>query len=762
MADDSTRTTRHEQAMRRFAFVAEAEASQREREVEQIKFTDFDDQWPEDVKAARSGLSSSPSDGSPPVPARPCLVINKLRVPLEQVSNECRSARLALQMAPKRGGASRAQAEAMEDIARAIQAESRAALARQWAFDRAAKCGRGYYRLLTEYTHDGDFDQDIVYKRILNQSSVYLDPGATEPDWSDGRWAFIVSDLPWDRYTEEFPDSELAVSGADDAGTLTGVGDDQPGWVSDTPDGGKVVRVAEYFYLTDEPTEVGLWAFPDGSERTLPLEPAPVGAQLVVDERGLPMVRTVKTRTVHWCKLNAIEILEEGILPGTYIPIIPVIASESNANGERRWVGMVGPAMDAQRSYNYMVSAEAETIGLAPRAPYVGYYETIEPYIAWWSQANQRNFPVLPIAAVRGPDGTVLPPPTRSVTEPAIQAIVIAKQGADGDIKATTGRWDASLGNLGPSERSGKAILALQKQAEQGSSSGWLDNLAQMSMMLEGKILREWIPLVYSRPGRVVASIGRDEQPTSVMIGKPFVAQDGYPQEVPPDTPGAQLIDLKDAQMAVAVTVGKSFTTRREEATAAMGQLAEAAPQLVPIYADVWVDQMDFPGAKVISERLKTQLPPNVAAGDEQPVPPAIQRKLDEQGQMLELLQKELNAKNDLIEKDTLKLEADLKKTEADNAAKIQVASIQSQTQIAIEQMKLEAAAVGAEVEREKADLAYLQAFNAQQMQLAADAEGREREFEAQSAMSAQQTGEQALLAEQQAALAPPEVEEAE
>ena len=71
---------------------------------------------------------------------------------------------------------SQAVAQAYDDIARAIQADSRAHLARQWAFERAAKCGFGVYRILTEYVNDKTFDQRIVYKRILNQASALSRP----------------------------------------------------------------------------------------------------------------------------------------------------------------------------------------------------------------------------------------------------------------------------------------------------------------------------------------------------------------------------------------------------------------------------------------------------------------------------------------------------------------------------------------------------------------------------------------------------------
>lgn len=746
------------EALERFKLASEAEAEQRAREVEDLRFLDFDEQWPSDVKRARDGYQ--PGGGLPSVPARPCLTINKLRQPVTQTSNEARSAKLSLQFSPKGNGATRETAEAFEDIARAIQADSRAALARQWAYDRAIKCGRGAYRILTDYANDGDFDLDILYKRIPNQASVYLDPSAQEPDWSDGAWAFVVEDVPFDRYKRQFPKSQLAQAGGhggDDPGTLTSIGDDQPEWVKSTEAGGHVVRIAEYFYVEYERATIGLFDI-EGVERTMRLDdPAIMGVEPL-------QTREIEARTVRWCKINAIEILEENTWPGRYIPIVPVIADEANVNGERRWTGLVRPAMDAQRSYNYMRSAQVESVGLAPRAPWVGYAETFEGYEAWWHQANTRNFPYLPIKKVSTVNG-VLDPPQRTVVEPAIQAITLAAHEADGDIKATTGRFDASLGNLSPQERSGKAILALQKQAEMGSS-GWLDNLASMSMVYEGKILLDLIPAIYGRPGRVVAAIGADEQRRSLMLGVPFVpGTDGQPEPVAPPMPGqppppqATMLDLSKGAYTVAVTVGKSFTTRREEANAMMGQLAEAAPQMVPLFADLWVGSMDFPGAKSIEDRLKKQLPPELQDQKDgtPPIDPQIQAQMQQAQQMIDMLSKELDGKTEIIERDTVKAQAELDKVRLEIESKERIASLDSQTKIEIEQLKLQATSLQGDIELRKAELAGLQTYNAQML-----SQGHESGMAAQQAQDArvlaaqqgeQQAGMQAMKGDQQAGL---------
>src|SRR4030095_13505246 len=90
----------------------------------------------------------------------------------------------------------------------------------------------------------------IIYKRILNQAAVYLDPFAQEPDWSDGTFAFITEDVPIARYRKLYPKSALA--GHSD-GELTSIGNDLPQWIS-TSDGsaGLSCRIAEYWQVHED------------------------------------------------------------------------------------------------------------------------------------------------------------------------------------------------------------------------------------------------------------------------------------------------------------------------------------------------------------------------------------------------------------------------------------------------------------------------------------------------------------------------------
>jgi hypothetical protein len=384
---------------------------------------------------------------------------------------------------------------------------------------------------------------------------------------------------------------------------------------------------------------------------------------------------------------------------------------------------------DPQRSFNYMRSAQVEAVGLAPRAPWVAAVGQIEKFKNIWDTANTKAWSVLPYEP-KGVDGRLVPPPTRNVAEPAIQAITIGVREADNDLKSTTNTFDPSLGNMDGANRSGKAILALQSSSDL-SKSNYLEQLANVSMVHEGRILLDMIPYVYDRPGRVARLLGIDDQESSVMLNAPFVEgpnkeplpappgatlrppqmppqmPPGAPPGAPPPANPVKLFELSpEDRYTVAVSIGKASTTRRDEANTSMAALADAAPALVPMFADKWVEMMDFPGSTEIAERIRKANPMLANEGGEGPqVPPEVQAQLVQLQQQNQMLM------------------AAVQQAEQEKAAK----QAETQGKLAIEQVKAEAS-----VFMKQAEIA-------------------SREAIAQAQLSAQQQAKAAELAQKQA-----------
>jgi hypothetical protein len=666
----------HTEALERFHFVADVERPQRTREDEDLRF-DAGDQWPEDVKRQRGGTSAT----GQPTPARPMITIRTLDQPTAQIVNQARTARFGIKISPK-SDASQDDADVRQGLIRAIEYDSHAQTAYLWAYNRAVVCGRGFFRIDKVYAIDDPddasenpaaWDQDLRICPILNGASVYLDPFTQDlNDPGAAEWAFVTQDLPKAVYVRQFGDSKLA--SADDE-ELIAMGDQRPDWILKDEKAGTAYRIAEYWYAT----------YASRTE-THPTDPS--------------QTREIKTRTIMWAKVNGMEVLDgPKEWDGQFIPIVPVIGIEKNLSGARQWEGIVRGNRDPCRMINYLVSSDAENMGLATKAPWIGYKGQFEGFEAQWQAANTRNQPYLEVNAITDGVNSVLPKPERNIPTypPSTEAIGMYVN----FVRSTTGVPDAALGHVNANDRSGRAIAQLQQASEQGTSN-FPDHL-QRAIRHGGVILNDLLGKVYDRPGRVVQILtGDDDQQQRVMLNQPFVSQGGQPQPVmpgqpspmtpsagptpmpgPPGPQGApmappvQHFDLSKGQYSVIVDVGKSYATRRQAAMDGLSALAQAVPPLVPQFADLWVKSMDFPEAQAIADRIK---PP----GAQTDLPPQIQAAV--QG-----LQQENQQLKMAIQTKQVEAQAKLQETQVDNASREKIAMINASAQIAVAGAKIDA-----------------------------------------------------------------------
>ena len=434
----------------------------REDELDDLKFAagspDNQLQWPTDVLQTRGAVQGQT------INARPCLTINKLPQHIRQVTNDQRQNRPSGKVIPVDDKADVEVAEVFNGLVRHIEYISDADVAYDTACENQVTYGEGYIRLLTEYCDENTFDQDIKIGRVRNSFSVYMDPTIQDPCGADAMWVFISEDMPIDEYERKWPKAAKV-------GSLQqlGVGDENLSqWLNE-----KTIRVAEYFEVAFKKATLNLYP-----GNVTAFEGTPEDAQARAMYGEPVRTRSADRRTVKWRKINGYEILEESDWAGQWIPVVRVVGNEYEIEGRLYVSGLVRNAKDAQRMYNYWVSQEAEMLALAPKAPFIGYGGQFEGYEDKWKTANTQNYPYLEVNAdATDGQGSPLPLPERAQPPMASSGLLQAKAGASDDIKATTGQYDSSLGQTS-NERSGKAILAREKQTDTGTYH-YVDNLAR-------------------------------------------------------------------------------------------------------------------------------------------------------------------------------------------------------------------------------------------------------------------------------------------
>lgn len=684
-----------QEAIDRYRLEDEATQNQRKRETAALEFQVPEKQWPDAVRAQRGGQVF----GNLTLQPRVMLSIPTLDQPVQLVLNQERAASLSPTIHPVSEDADDDTAEVIQGLYRHIEVDSRANLARSWAFERSTKCGRGGWRILKEYDPDGGHpsDQKIVIKRLLYQESLRLDPYAQEPDFSDGDWGIVATWMPFTRFKRHWPDAKLS-SYSD--GEFEECCTEVPEWFREDKDG-KAVLVVEYFRKVFTTRKVV--ALDDGTKAYE--DEIPEG-RMVADGDGA-FSRKEEDFSIQWSKLTAVEELETEEWDGRYIPLVPSIGKELVPfDGERRWVGIIEPNMDAARMANYAASGLVETASLEPKAPFDVDPEEIAGFESFWGQANVRNFPYLPRHKFL--KGQVLPTPARLQADMSkVQMNAMLFQSAMEFLHTGTGAWEAALGQSAPNTKTKGGTMLLQQQHEQGNSN-WLDNLAEISLTYEAKVILDLIPRVYDRPGRVQRILGNEDKPKQVMLNAPFVqGKNGRPMPLQPGMPPqgkVKQFDLTKGRYGVVVTVGKAYQSRVQEGSDRLGQILQADPALVPVLGPNWMHFQDFPGAKEAEEVLKRmrdhQFP---FLADQEEVPDAeaqlqkaqamiqgLQQQLQQAGMAIQTKQIEQQGK---LQQTTVQEQAETARTVMEIQAKADEAAKERETKLAI-------AELGAKVDR--------------------------------------------------------------
>lgn len=573
---------------KRFQLADEATSEVRAMMLDDVRFARLADQWTEAAKRDRSR----------PGKERPMLVVNRLLQFRDKVVNEIRQNTPSIRIRPVADGADVDTADVLMGIVRHIQDNSNASIAYDTAVEWQVDIGLGYIRIRSDWASDDSFDQDIFIDRMVDPFKAYMDPNSIQPDGSDMEWCIIAENIPKDEFKRIAPDADMT------AWSLASNGDAM-GWYSrDT------VRIAEYFWIEKEPDV------------------------LIDQESG--MMREVERRRCLWAKIAGDSVIEQGELPTKYIPIVPVLGHEVWVDGKRYLSGLVRNAKDAQRLYNYYLSANAENVALSPKAPFIGMAGQFENDPNW-GRANQDSLAYLeydPVAIAGNP----APPPQRAQPPQASSAILDALQLAEQDIMQSMGIYQPSLGGES-NETSGRALLLRQKQSETGNFH-YQDNLAR-SVRHVGRIILDMIPKVYTR-ARVMRILGEDGVPQTVNLDPGIPQASMYTDRHDVDSiynPGVGTYD-------VVCDAGPSYATKRDEAANMMLMLTQANPELFNLIGDLMLKNMDWPGADDIAKRLQSMLPPHLQPSQDgtktDPMVLQAQQMVEQMAQQMETMSQEI------------------------------------------------------------------------------------------------------------------------
>jgi hypothetical protein len=619
------------EAIEQFDESVDAEGDNREASLIDAKFENGE-QWTAEDEQARIG--------------RPCLTINKVAGTVKQILGDARQNKPRIKIRPVDSDADPLTAEIFTALIRNIENVSDAESAYDNGHDCAVRGGIGFWRVNTRYNEDSIDEQDIYIDRIVNTQSVYFDQSSIKLTYEDAEHCFIIEDMKRKKFKKKYPKANASDFDGGDPGKKSG-------WFTkDT------VRVAEYWYK--EPVKKHLFELLDGKvieirkPKIEQFEADGEQQKIVTDGESGDIIRFKRNRTVDshrvmWCKITASEVIEGPTeWAGKYIPIVPCLGEELWIEGERILRSAIRHAIEPQRLYNWARSNNMETMSLAPKQPWVLTMEQIEGYEDFWNNAYAKPMPYLPYNYIEG-----IPAPQRLLGSIGDNGANQEAMLAADEIKATTGKFDASLGAKG-NETSGRAITARQRQGDTATFV-FTDNQTR-AVKHTGKILVDLIPKIYDTD-RVVRlmgenlgrSIGKKAQEMPIAGNKPLInvsengkeawARINYTDKIT----GKTYNDLSIGKYDVEVDAGSGYATRRQESVDGMIQLGQAAPQFMPIFVPRIAKNSDWPDAEDVADEIKAMTQPQQPPPDPRVQIAAQKSQIDMQKGQLDLQKGQLD-----------------------------------------------------------------------------------------------------------------------
>lgn len=559
------------------ALDADAVAKNRERAKAAILFREGIGHW--DSEYVTTASQNTPE-----------LTINLTDALVRRVVNNIKQQRPRGKAHPVGDGADVETAEIINGIGRHVEYRSEASVAYDQSADSSVTAGFGYCRLLAEYEASDSFRKDLRILPIRNIFTVYMDPGAILPAGQDMNWCLISTKMKRTEYKRLYPKADNA------QWNNVGREADNEEWEDK-----EEIRLAEYFRIREKVETLHRVQNAQGEEQSVfesdlaPKEREKL-ASLSLEKRD------AMRRRVEWFRLNGTKVVERAQLPGTTIPVFRCEGNVADIDGKVMRRGMVEAMMDPQRMVDYGETAKIKRLGLSPQSPWVVAEGQLDGHPEW-DDDNRAAHTVLtykPVTVMTAQGEQVLPPPQREPPAQVEAGFSEFVQNMRTNLLAVAGMPNEPGQDMQGQVVSGKAISKRQGLSDQ-SHFQYYDNLTLMIAQV-WRCMLEWIPVVYSEPGRIARVIGEDGTPDMKTLNESV------------DEGGEQIIrnNLTVGRYDVVMDTGPGYETRREEGSEnliALLQVEALAEIIAKTAPDLVFRSIDHPYMQEIADRLMANTP---------------------------------------------------------------------------------------------------------------------------------------------------------
>jgi hypothetical protein len=446
------------------------------------------------------------------------------------------------------------RAEVRSSIAKTIELKSNA---KSW-YDRASnQMAVGGFGWLRVDAIADDYGRPIMeISGVINPSDAMIDYSGIQDDWSDARDAVVFTKMPKKKFKEMFPDASTTDFNTNQMSPRFT-------WATE-----EFVIVAEYMERVRRPQAEIMAEVNQGIYR--------------------PVYQVV------WRRLSGNKILEGGargvVTPFSTINLVPMIGSEVvTSDGMRLFQSVHRQARDAQKDANFWRSSMTQMVDNQPNQPWVATAAMVEGQQAAWESANTAK----PSLLLRKPDP--LEPGAKPEKAPPPDIPAAAMQlylTATNDLNQAIGMRSDFSGEV-RNDESGRAILAKERQDSTGKYG--FTNGRNNAIKRVGNLLKEGMAVLYQNE-QEVRIYNEDQTNDFVQMPEGLMRDDGD---------------------ECYVEAGADYATQRIETVNVMMDLAKAMPEQMAVGLDIITENLDFPAAQRLADRIKRSMNPAVLSKNE-------------------------------------------------------------------------------------------------------------------------------------------------
>lgn len=459
-------------------------------------------------------------------------------------------------------------ADIIDGMYRSDMRNNRSQEAKDNALMEAVVCGVGAWELTNEYKSNRNGDMEQVIRRIPlyeANNNVFWDPNAKLMDKSDADFvSCLVAYSPegYEALYEELTGEEHV--GAEVSFASPAISYTFP-WMGGQSEH---IYVARFFHRKKVKVTVTVMVDMYGEEQEFDEKSLKENEDELIDAGWtVAASKTIDRYVVTRYIVSGDGILEETIVPGENIPIVPSYGERAFVEGEEHYEGITRLAKDPQRLRNFQLSYLADIVSRSPRPKPIFFPEQVQGFEDMYDETGcDNNYPYM-LQNMTDLNGNPLPLGPISVmpeqTVPQALMLSIQESRAAVDDVANPGLPQ----DLADPDASGKAVMAMQ---------GRLD--------MQSYVYQKNHKTAMRRDGEVYASMMRDVFDTERHVILTRVDGSSYEEiinkrEIDPNT--LEMVtsnDVKNMIFDVYADIGPAFQSVKAQNREELKELINGMP----------------------------------------------------------------------------------------------------------------------------------------------------------------------------------------